>query len=76
MLKVFDSCRPLINKPPPLNRNYNRDTNMKALQRRGFDQSGIYIKVYRSQGRTQASGHLHLQVGAVPRLSQHNRTWG
>ena len=24
----------LINKPPPLNRNYNRDCNIKALKRR------------------------------------------
>ena len=26
----------MINKPPPLNRDYDRDPNIKALKRRGF----------------------------------------
>ena len=26
----------MINKPPPHNRDYNRDPNIKALKRRGF----------------------------------------
>ena len=35
-------CRPLINEPPPLNRDYNRGPNIKALKRRVY-QSGAYI---------------------------------
>ena len=30
----------MINKPPPLNRDYNRDLTMKALKRRGFIHNG------------------------------------
>ena len=30
----------MINKTPPLNRDYNRDPNMKALKRRGFINHG------------------------------------
>ena len=29
------SPRPLINKPPPLHGEYNRDPNVEALERRG-----------------------------------------
>ena len=29
-------CRPLINEPPPLNRDYNRGPNIKALKRRVY----------------------------------------
>ena len=29
--KPEPSCRPLINKPPPLNRDYNRDPNIKPV---------------------------------------------
>ena len=32
--------KPVINKPPPLNRDYNRDPNIKALKRRGFINHG------------------------------------
>ena len=32
--------RPLVNKPPPLNRDYNRDPNIQALKRRGFINHG------------------------------------
>ena len=35
-LKFKISYRPLNNKPPPLNRYYNRDPNIKALKRRRF----------------------------------------
>ena len=28
------SCRPLVNKPPPIDRDYDRDPNIKALKRR------------------------------------------
>ena len=34
------SCRPLINKPPPFNKGYNRDPNIKALKRREFINHG------------------------------------
>ena len=30
----------MINKPPPLNRDYNKDPNTKALKRRGFINHG------------------------------------
>ena len=30
------ACRPLINKPPPLNRDYNRDPHIKTLKRPGL----------------------------------------
>ena len=30
----------MINEPPPLNREYNRDPNIKALKRRGFINHG------------------------------------
>ena len=36
----FRVCRPLINKPPPLDRDYHRDPNIKALKRRGFINHG------------------------------------
>ena len=39
-LGVGVSSRPLINKPPPLNRDYNRDPNIHALKRRGFINQG------------------------------------
>ena len=32
--------RPLITKPPPLNRDYNGDPNIKALKRKGFTNQG------------------------------------
>ena len=32
--------RPLINKPPPSNRDYNRNPNIKALRKRGFINHG------------------------------------
>ena len=32
--------KPVINKPPSLNRDYNRDPNIRALQRRGFMNHG------------------------------------
>ena len=45
---------PLINKPPPLNGDYNKDPNIKALTRRGcinygptlpvaFGREGIFV---------------------------------
>ena len=33
---IIRSCRPLINKPPTLHRDYNTDPNIQALVRRGF----------------------------------------
>ena len=30
----------MIDKPPPLNRDYNRDPNIQALKRRGFINQG------------------------------------
>ena len=33
-------CRPLIDRPPPLNSDYNRDTSIKALERRWFINHG------------------------------------
>ena len=38
----------MINKPPPLNRDYNRDPNMKALKRRGFIDRGstLWVPIY------------------------------
>ena len=39
-------CRPMINKPPPLNRDQNRDPNMKALKRKGFmNQGSILLEI-------------------------------
>ena len=35
-----DEPRPLINKPPPLNRGGNRDPSIEALQRRGLINHG------------------------------------
>ena len=32
--------KPVMNKPPPLNRDYNRDPNIKALKKRGFINHG------------------------------------
>ena len=32
--------RPMIDNPPPLNRDYNRDPSIKALKRRGFINHG------------------------------------
>ena len=36
----FRVCRPLINKPPPLNRDYNRDPSIKTFKRRGLTNQG------------------------------------
>ena len=33
-------CRAMINKPPPHNRDYNRDPHIKGLKRRGFIHHG------------------------------------
>ena len=33
----------MINKPPPLSRDYNRDPNIKALTQKGFINHGPYI---------------------------------
>ena len=35
--------RPLINKPPLLNRDYNRDANIRALKMRGFVNRGSTV---------------------------------
>ena len=40
LLTVGDQCRPMIHNPPPLNGDYNKDPNMKALKRRGFINHG------------------------------------
>ena len=42
----------MITKPPPLNGDYNRDPNIKALKRRGFINHGStlgfkVLRVYR-----------------------------
>ena len=33
-------CRPMMNNPPPLNRDYKRDPNSKALRKKGFINHG------------------------------------
>ena len=35
----------MTNKPPPLNRGYNRDPNIQALKKGGVYSSGVYIRV-------------------------------
>ena len=37
-------CRPLINKPPPLNRDDNRDPDIKALKRSGVIDHGSPLR--------------------------------
>ena len=37
--------RPLINKPPPPNRDYIRDPNIKALKRKGFINHGFTVPI-------------------------------
>ena len=39
-LKGVTEPTPLINKPPPLNRDYNRDPIITGLERRGFIHHG------------------------------------
>ena len=39
---TYHKPRPLINKDPPLNRDYNRDPNIKARKRRGFLIRGLH----------------------------------
>ena len=34
----------MINKPPPLNRDYDRDPNIKALKRRGLINHGSTLE--------------------------------
>ena len=36
--------RPVVNKPPPLNRDCNRDPSIKALKRRGFINRGSTLQ--------------------------------
>ena len=38
-------CRPMINKPPPLNGDYDRDPNIKALKGRGFINHGSTLLI-------------------------------
>ena len=37
--------RPLVNEPPPPNRDYNRDPDLKTLDRRGFINRGSTLEV-------------------------------
>ena len=43
-------CRPLINKPPALNRDYNGGPNTKAFKRRGFMNHGSTLGLMRVAG--------------------------
>ena len=36
--------RPMINKPPPLGRDFNRDPNIKALKRRELINRGSTLR--------------------------------
>ena len=40
LIKIWRSCRPVINNPPPLSRDYIKDPNIKALKRRRFANHG------------------------------------
>ena len=42
---------PVINEPPPFNRDYNRDPNIQALKRRGFVHHGSTLSVCHMQPR-------------------------
>ena len=42
---IKSTRRVLINEPPPLNRDYDRDPNIQALQRRGFIDHGSTLVV-------------------------------
>ena len=53
-------CRRLINKPPPLNSDYSRDPNIKALYRRGF--------INYESTLPWPGGHLNC-LARVPRLN-------
>ena len=54
-------CRPLVNKPPPLNRDYNRDPYIKAFKGRGFINHGSTLVVSRKASQT-ASPELRLEM--------------
>ena len=50
------SIDPLINKPPPLNRDYSRDLYIKALRWRGFINHGSTLGCeVRDSGLVQSS---------------------
>ena len=43
---TIDYCRPLINKPPPLNRDYKRDPKLlRPFKRRGFINHGSTLGI-------------------------------
>ena len=44
--RCFLQGRPLINKPPPLNRDYNRDPSDKAPKRRRFINQGSTLSPF------------------------------
>ena len=39
---------PLMNTPPPLNKDYSRGSNIKALNRRGFIHHGSTLEQFAS----------------------------
>ena len=45
-----------MNKPPPLNRDYNRDPNIKALKTRGFINHGSTLFLVVVPGHSRGSG--------------------
>ena len=50
------------NKPPPLNRDYNRDPNIKALKRRGFVNHGSTLPEIRRLSAVLVTWRTYLEV--------------
>ena len=46
----------MINKPPPLNRDYSRDPNIKALKKRGFINHESTLRAYSFKFRLWGAG--------------------
>ena len=57
-------CRPLINKPPPINRDYNRDPNIKALKRGGVINHGSTLFLVVVPGHSKGSGSCMFATSA------------
>ena len=66
--------RPLINNPPPLNRDYIRDPNIKALKREGFINHGFAVPTLSDLFRNlQGVPNFPWRFGA--RLQRNARWW-
>ena len=59
----------MINEPPPLNRDYDRDPNIKSLKRRGFIKQGSTL-VWQHKQQTAGGNPLGKLAGFLEEISK------